>query len=234
MENGIYTGLTRQSGLLSELQAIANNIANANTTGFRAEGVIFAEHIAALGDESLSMATAEVRQTLQQQGALSQTGGTFDLAIEGDGFFLIQTPAGERLTRAGAFTPNENGDLVTLDGFAVLDSGGAPVAVPLGQGNIGIAPDGTISAGGVPVAQIGVVAPEDASSMTREDGVRFVATDWQPVEDPHVLQGFVEESNVNPILQIARMVEVQRAYELGQSFTDKEDDRIRSVIEVLG
>jgi len=237
MENATYTALTRQSGLMNEMRVVANNIANLSTTGFRAEGVIFAEHVKALGpnDPSLSMATASVRETIALQGTLTQTGGAFDLAIEGEGFFLIETPQGERLTRAGAFTPNENGDLVTPEGFRVLDAGGAPVFVPQGAGPVGIAPDGTISAGGQPVGQIGLVNPTNLIGMVREDGVRFRANDgFEPSIEGRMLQGFVEESNVNPVLEISRMIEVQRSYELGQSFLDKEDERIRSAIRALG
>jgi flagellar basal-body rod protein FlgF len=237
MEYATYTALTRQSGLMNEMRVVANNIANLSTTGFRAEGVIFAEHIKALGpnDSSLSMATASARNTLSAQGTLTQTGGSFDLAIEGEGFFLVETPNGERLTRAGAFTPNENGDLVTPEGYRVLDAGGAPVFVPQGAGPVGIAPDGTISAGGQPVGQIGLVNPVNLLGMTREDGVRFRADDGhEPVFEGRMLQGFVEESNVDPVLEITRMIEVQRAYELGQSFLDKEDERIRSAIRALG
>jgi flagellar basal-body rod protein FlgF len=237
LDNATYTALTRQSGLMNEMRVVANNIANLSTTGFRSEGVIFAEHIKALGpnDPSLSMATASARQTLLAQGTLTQTGGSFDLAIEGDGFFLVETPGGERLTRAGAFTPNENGDLVTPEGFRVLDAGGTPVFVPQGAGPVGIAPDGTISAGGQPVGQIGLVNPSNILGMVREDGVRFRADDgFEPAVEGRMLQGFVEESNVNPVLEITRMIEVQRAYELGQSFLDKEDERIRSAIRALG
>lgn len=237
MENATYTALTRQTGLMREMNVVANNIANAATTGFRAEGVIFAEHVKSLGpdDPSLSMATAAVRDTTYRQGSLTQTNGTFDVAIEGEGFFLIGTPNGERLSRAGSFTPNENGDLVTPEGFNVLDPGGAPVFVPTGAGPIGIAPDGTISAGGQPVGQIGIVVPADPLQMTREDGVRFnSAAGFEPAAEGRMLQGFLEESNVNPILEISRMIEVQRAYELGQSFLDKEDERIRSAIRALG
>jgi flagellar basal-body rod protein FlgF len=165
---------------------------------------------------------------------MAQTGGPFDLAIEGDGFFLIDTPNGQRLTRAGSFTPNEVGDLVTMDGHPVLDSGGAPVFIPTGLGPVGIAPDGTISAGGRPVGQIGLFLPEDPLSLTREDGVRFSTNGVLPAEDSRMLQGYVEESNVDPVLQVARMIEVQRAYELGQSFMENEDKRIRGVIDTLG
>lgn len=237
MDNASYTTLTRQSGLMREMQTLANNIANASTTGFRAEEVMFSEHVKSLGPgtSSLSMATATVRDTVMTQGTLSQTGGTFDLAIEGEGFFLIETPNGQRLTRAGAFTPNENGDLVTADGYPVLDAGGAPVFVPQGLGKVGIGADGTISAGGQPIGQIGLVLPTDPNQMVRESGVMFDAQGgFDAAPDGRMLQGFLEDSNVNPILEISRMIEVQRAYELGQSFLDKEDERIRSVIKSMG
>lgn len=237
MDNATYATLTRQSGLMNELRIVANNIANANTTGFRAEGMMFSEYVSNLGADhpSLSMATARVRDTVMTQGTLNQTGGTFDLAVEGDGFFLIQTPQGERLTRAGAFTPNENGDLVTNDGYPVLDAGGAPVFIPQGLGTVAIAPDGTLSAGGQPIGQLGLVLPNDPNAMTREGGTRFEATGgYTAAPDGRMLQGFLEASNVNPTLQIARMIEVQRAYELGQNFLQKEDERIRGVIQAMG
>lgn len=236
MENATYAGLTRQMGLLAEMQAIANNIANASTTGFRAEEVVFAEHISALGADhpSLSMASAEVRNTVFSQGSLTQTGGPYDLAIEGEGFFLVQTPDGVRLTRAGHFTPNEAGDLVTSEGYPVLDAGGAPVFVPTGAGPVAIAADGTVSAGGQPVAQIGLVEPLNPLGLVRENGVRFRADDgFEPSLTGRMVQGFLEHSNVNPILQIGRMIEVQRAYELGQSFMEQEDERIRTAIRQM-
>lgn len=236
MDNAAYTALTRQSGLMQEMQMLANNIANASTTGFRAEGMMFSEHVKTLGGDasSLSMATAAVRNTAATQGTLSPTGGTFDLAIEGEGFFLIDTPGGERLTRAGAFRPNENGDLVTPEGYPVLDAGGAPVFVPQGVGQVGIGPDGTISADGQPIGQIGLFVPTDLNRMTRQGGVMFnPGGGFDPAPDGRMLQGFLEDSNVDPILQVSRLIAVQRAYELGQSFLDKEDARIRGVIEAI-
>lgn len=236
MENASYTALTRQSGLMQEMRALANNIANASTTGFRAEGIMFSEYVKSLGPDasSLSMATAAVRDTVMAQGGLAETGGSFDLAIEGDGFFLIETPNGQRLTRAGAFRPNQNGDLVTPDGYQVLDAGGAPVFIPQGVGRIGISPDGTVSAAGQPIGQIGLVIPIAPNQMTREGSVMFDAQGgFEPALDGRMMQGFLEDSNVNPILQVSRMIEVQRAYELGQSFLDKEDERIRSVIQSI-
>ena len=236
MDNASYTALTRQSGLMNEMQVLANNIANASTTGFRAEEVMFSEHVKALGPDSasLSMATANARDTVMTQGSLTQTGGTFDLAIEGDGFFLVETPNGQRLTRAGAFGPNENGDLVTPDGYPVLDAGGAPLFVPQRVGRVGIGSDGTVSAGGQPIGQVGIVMPTDPNQMVRESGVLFDAQGgFEPAPDGRMLQGYLEESNVNPILQVSRMIEVQRAYEMGQGFLDKEHERIRGVIQSI-
>ncbi|SFB05425.1 flagellar basal-body rod protein FlgF [Poseidonocella pacifica] len=235
MENAVYATLTRQTGLLREMNLIANNIANVGTSGFRQEGMIFSEYVMS-SDEgpSLSMANGNARALSFEQGTLSQTGGKFDFAIEGDAFFLIDTPNGERLTRAGAFLPNENGDLVTPDGNRVLDAGGAPIFIPPNATDLAVASDGTISADGRPIAQIGLVAPNDPGALERETGVLFIAeAGFEPAEGASIVQGFVEGSNVDPILQIARMIEVQRAYEMGQKFIEKEDERVRSAIKSM-
>jgi flagellar basal-body rod protein FlgF len=233
MDNASYAALTRQSGLMREMQIVANNIANSATTGFRQEGLIFSEHVQKIdGGASLSMATGNVRQTSMMQGALTQTGGSFDLAIEGEGFFLIETELGERLTRAGNFSPDAQGNLVTTSGFRVLDTGGAPVFVPPDATDLSISPDGTLSTQGRPIGQIGLYQPLNSGAMIREDGVLFRADDgFEPSADGRILQGFLEGSNVDPISQIARMIEVQRAYEMGQSFLQSEDERIRTAIK---
>jgi len=236
MENATYATLGRQSGLLAEMRVVANNIANASTTGYRAQGVIFSEYVSALGPghESLSMARAAGRDTDFSQGGLSATGGSFDLAIEGEGYFVVQTQDGERLTRAGHFMPNAQGDLVTPEGYPVLDAGGAPLFVPPDARDVAVAADGTLSADGQPLGQVGVVRPTDPIGLIREDGVRFRAeAGWDAAPEGRVVQGYLEDSNVSPVSQIARMIEVQRAYELGQTFMQNEHDRIRGVLESL-
>lgn len=237
MDNAAYITLTRMSGLRREMQMVANNIANATTTGFRREAMVFSEFVVSSGrtEPSLSMALGNTRQTYTLQGALTQTNGTFDMAIEGEGFFQLETPDGLRLTRAGTFTPNGAGELVNASGHLVLDAGGAAIFVPPDARAISLARDGTFSADGQPFAQVGLVRPADPIAMSRAAGTLFsVEGDVEPVEEPAVLQGFLEESNVDPILELARMIEVQRAYERGQKLLESEDERIRSVIQTLG
>ena len=148
--------------------------------------------------------------------------------------FQIETPAGERLTRAGSFTPSQNGELVTNDGHRLLDQGGVPVFIPPDAGQVAVAQDGTVSAGGVPIARIGLWQPSDPLSLQHQSGTLFSASAIEPAEGGIILQGFLEDSNVNPVMEIARMIAVQRAYELGQSFMDQEDKRMRGVIDTLG
>lgn len=235
MDNQGDITLTRQMGLMREMQIVANNIANAATNGYRQEGLTFSEYVGRVENgPSVSMGQGNIGTTSFVQGTLTSTGGTFDFAIEGDGFFLIETPGGDRLTRAGAFSPNGAGDLVNMDGFRVLDAGGAPVFVPPDAKSISVAPDGTVSADGQLIGQIGLVAPAEPREMVREDGVMFRAdAGFLPAENARIMQGFVESSNVEAITQLARMVEVQRAYELGQSFLETEDERIRRAMDSL-
>lgn len=237
MESTAYTTLTRQVGLMREMQSVAHNIANMGTAGYRREGVIFSEHIAAVDGPggSVSMANAQVRNTDLSQAPLTQTGGRFDFAIEGEGFFAVETPEGERLTRAGSFTPNEAGELVTPDGYRLLDAGGAPVFVPPDAATVALAADGTLSADGQPLTQIGLFLPGDPDAMTHVAGTLFdPGGATEPAFDGRLLQGFIEQSNVDPVSEIARMIEVQRAYELGQNFLEQEDERVRNVIRTLG
>lgn len=236
MDNAIYATLTRQSGLMHEMRSVANNIANANTTGFRREGVIFSEYMVSLdrNGETLAMANARGRMIDLRSGGLTQTNGQFDLAIEGDGFFLVETPQGNRLTRAGAFTLSAEGEIVDFSGNRLLDEGAAPIGIPNGSRHIGISPDGTISADDQPIGRVGVYDTPDPSVLLHQEGTLFTpGPNLEPLENPRVRQGFLEESNVEPIIEISRMIEVQRAYELGQTFLDNEDQRIRNVIASL-
>ncbi len=232
-----YVALTRQAGLANEMQSVANNIANLSTTGYRREGVIFAEVVRALPVEggAVAMTETRARYTDELQGALVETGGRLDFAIEGDGYFTVLTPRGERLTRAGAFTRDAEDQIVNADGHVLLDEGGGPILIPPDATSIGLAADGTLSADGAPIARLGLVRVTDPTRLFREAGTVFRADGaTEPVEDARVVQGFLEQSNVNPVGEMARMIEVHRAYEYGQKLMDQEDERIRLVVRVLG
>ncbi len=237
MDNPGYVTLSRQAGLVKDMRIIATNIANLSTDGYRREGAIFAEMVekgALIGGAS-AQTSARVRVTDFSQGALQRTGGDFDLAIEGDGFFLVQTPDGQALTRAGAFLRNDAGELVTRDGNRLLDEGGAPLFAPAEAREITVATDGTLSADGQPIGRVGIVTVEDPSQLTRRESGLFTTEEALiPAEEASVFQGFVEESNVNPVREIARMIEVQRAYEAGANFLNSEDERMRQAIRVIG
>lgn len=236
MDNSIYAALSRQSGLMREMQVVANNMANISTTGFRREGVLFAEYVDALdGDQpSLSMAYAHGRVVDFEQGPLANTGNSLDFAIQGEGYFMIAAPEGNQLTRAGSFMRSPEGELVTPEGFRVLDNGGSAIFVPADQGPVSMGEDGTLSVNGAPLAQIGLYLPVDATNISLQAGTRFAVPDGTlPADAARVMQGFVEQSNVDPVSEISRMIEVQRAYEMGQNFLDREDERIRSVISTL-
>lgn len=236
MDNAIYAGLSRQTGLMRELQLVANNIANLGTAGFRREGMIFAEHVKALEDSaSLSMTHANTRLVDQTQGDLETTGGSFDFAIRGEGFFLLETPQGQRLTRAGHFMPNAARELVNPDGHRLLDAGGAPIFIPPEAASVHLAQDGTLSADGAPIALLGLWRAADPLSLRHDTGVLFSAEAVEPAEEGGtILQGQLEASNVNPVTEIARMIALSRAYEMGQSLMQREDERIRGVVETLG
>ena len=237
MDNALYyLALNRQVGLASELDLIANNIANLDTTGFRREGIAFTEFVVAReGGESVSMADLGARFASEMPGSHTVTGGQFDFAIEGDGYFLIDSPEGPILTRAGSFQLSEIGTLVTPNGDAVLDIGEAPIILPIEARDVLVAEDGTVSVNGDPVAQIAVVdAPREQLSRFGDTAFRVSDDAFVALEQPRVRQGALEQSNVDPVLEIARMIEVTRAYEMAQTLIDDEDSRVQDAVRTLG
>ncbi len=236
MDNAGYVGLSRQIGLQRELTTVANNLANMNTNGFRREGAIFAEHIEALQNEnpSLSMSTLSRRFVDLSAGELTVTNEPLDVAIDGDGFFLVETQNGERLTRDGAFSLNAERELVNSQQLRILDESGGAITIPQGQNNITVADDGSIFAGGQPVAKLGVVSA-DPAGLVREGRNLFEAqAGYAALEDARVRQGVVEGSNVNAIEEMARLIEVQRTYEASKRFTEDENERITRTVRTLG
>ncbi len=236
MDVTTQVALSRQTGLERELRMIANNLANMSTTGYRQEQGVFSEFVDATptGD-SVSMSALRTRFQSETPGGHRITGGPLDIAVDGEGYFQVERGGTPRLTRAGAFSTNAEGEVVTPLGGRLLDAAGVPVILPPDVAEISIGPDGTMTADGVPVAQLGLFLPAPGASFEREDGVHFRSDQpFRPVPEGMMVQGALEQSNVVPVAEMTRMIEVQRAYEFSQSLQEREDDRVRSVIRTLG
>lgn len=232
-----YVALSRVSGLDRELSVIANNIANMSTTGFRREDLIASEAATHLPSDgtTIAMSALRARYTDVAQGTVERTGRPLDLAIDGTAYFQVMQDGEPLLTRAGNFGRTVDGELALPSGAVLLDAGGAALIVPPDAGEVAIAPDGTVSADGAPLGQVGLWQVDPADQISRRDGVMFATTgDPVPAEASRILQGALEGSNVSPVTEMARMIAVQRAYEQGQSFLTSEDERIRAAIRSLG
>jgi flagellar basal-body rod protein FlgF len=236
MSNSISALLSKQVGLRRHVDVIAHNLANVSTTGFRREDLVFATHVEHLDLPGGSLALAKVGSTKTdlRPGGLESTGNPFDFAIEGEGFFAVETAAGVRYTRNGRFSTNQLGELVTTAGLQVLDDGGAPIVIPGTVAEISLSADGTLSTSeGVPLGVLGVRALPAGFLQREADGLFATEVEPEPAADARVVQGFLEASNVNAVQELTDLIEVQRAYERGRNMLDAEDERIRRMIEKL-
>lgn len=242
MDNALYVGLSRQMTLQRQLDIVANNIANADTTGFKAEEPLFRTEPkeparTADGPKPIKFVIDAGLSRDFSQGPLRTTNAPFDLAIDGAGFFRIQTPAGERYTRDGHFRLDETGRIVTQAGQPLLDAGGAEVTIDPKKGPLEIARDGSMSQGIEQVGRLGVVAFDSLSTLEKVGDNQFRNTSNQqpqPAPGSLIRQGMLEASNVNPILQVTDMIQVTRAYESLARMMDSTQELSRRSVERLG
>ncbi len=238
MQHGIYVALSSQMALDRRLTTIADNVANVGTVGFRATGVKFEDVVSGLGDQSVAFASTGDTYLSTQSGAFRETGNPFDFAIRGDGWFGIQTPQGPVMTRDGRFTMLETGEIVTLEGYPVLDAGGAPVVVNPLDGPPQAGADGTLHQQGELVGALGIYEFQPGINFTRFGNSGIVPpTPPQPMVDRidvGVVQGFVEDSNVNPILEITRLIQVQRAFDQVSALVRDSESALEQAISQLG
>jgi flagellar basal-body rod protein FlgF len=243
MNNALYVGLSRQLTLKRQMDVIANNIANSDTAGFKVESLQLgqdvqrpqlqpgqgpAEAITFVHDLSL---TRDFRQ-----GPLRQTGGPFDLGLQGGGFFEVQTATGARLTRDGRFSLDGQGQMVDSAGNPVLQAGGQPIRVDPTKSSPQIAHDGTVSQDGQVVGKIGVFAVADRGALTGIGGGLYDPGAQAPTVDTGavVQQGMIENANVDAIQQMTRMIAVSRAYEQVTSMMDATGTASDQSIQRLG
>lgn len=241
MDNSLLVSLSHQLAAYRAIDVIANNIANASTSGYKRESTKFEEYVA-------RMQPAEGQKGVQQvsfvrdagitrdtaQGALNQTNAPFDLALVGKGFFAVQTPQGLRYTRDGHFSLDANGQIVNSAGYTLQGDGGAITITP-DDGDIHIAPDGTVSGRTGQLAKVRVADFADENAMVKE-GASLYATDQMAVTPPviNMRQGALESSNVQPVVEISHMIEVMRAYEATATLTKSQQDMQADAVEKLG
>jgi flagellar basal-body rod protein FlgF len=239
MNTAIYVGLSRQMTLQRALDIAANNIANLDTAGFKLESQVVRE-------EALTPPGAEapVSYVLDYgvardfgQGALTQTGAPLDVAIEGDAFFSIETPAGVRYTRDGRFMTDAQNRLVTKDGYPVLGAGGRPITVNPAAGELHIADDGAASQGQANVGRLEVVRFADLSKLSKDGSNLFSAPQdvvGVPAPDARLRQGMIEASNVKPVIEITNLIEITRAYERVTKMVEQAGELTSRAIDRLG
>lgn len=234
MENTLFIALSRQLAARRHMDVIANNLANLSTPGYRGEKMMFAEHLSkARGGDNMSFVQDRALAMDTRAGKLSQTGNPLDLAIEGDAWFVVETDAGERYTRNGRFVLDAEGQLVTQNGDPVLTDGG-PIQFTAEDTEIVIKADGTVLANGAERGRLSLVSFENEQLLKKESG-NLYSTEGEvnPATAYSVVQGTVEESNVQPILQVTEMIKVLRDYQSNQRLIESEHQRQRNAIERL-
>lgn len=246
MLRGLYTSASGMSAQLTAQDVISNNLANANTTGYKKDMAVnnaFSQLLISRVDDVLDREGDKVIGTLgtgvqtagtftdYASGALQQTENPFDVAISGDGFFVIQTPQGERYTRDGSFTINAQGDLVTKDGYIVVGRQGN-VNVGTGE-NLSISADGSVTSNGAEVNQLMVVVPENSQSLHKVGNNLYALNQGGAVRDAdrvQVAQGYLESSNVNVVSEMVTMISGMRIYEANQKAIQMQDQSLGLLI----
>jgi flagellar basal-body rod protein FlgF len=241
MENPTYIALSKLDAQQRTMDVIAGNIANANTAGYKAERVLFSDYLVqqkgvhtAPGGEVLSFTQDRATYRDHSAGSLTQTGNPLDLALGGSGYFSVQTANGTRLTRSGRFGLLADGTITDASGNALLDTAGSPIQLPAGDSRIQVAADGTISGETGRIAQIGVVDVSDINQLSSEGGKLFRSgAPTRPTALPKVVQGAVEESNVQPITELTQMMQTQRDFQFVTQFVQSESERQQSAIDKI-
>lgn len=245
MENALLVSLSRQVSLQRELDVVANNMANVNTTGFRREAVQFEEYLIRgasvdafkAPDRRLSFVQDRATYSDFQPGPLEATQNPLDVAIEGPGFFVVQTANGERYTRDGSFKIDSQGRIANDNGDPILSDSG-PILISPEDGEISIARDGTVSTSQGTRGRLRLATFANEQALIKEGNGLFQAGPGQTAAaaDPTVVrvaQGMLEGSNVKPVLEISRLIELNRAFTSISSLIQRGDDLQKTAIERL-
>ena len=244
MDNSLLVSLSQQIAAYRSMDVIANNIANASTPGFKRESAKFEEYVSQVrpaegqtGPQAISFVKDAGTTRDISQGNITSTGAPLDMALSGKGFFTVATPQGERYTRDGHFSLDQDGRIVTSDGYAVQGEGGAITITPT-DGDIHVAADGTISSvvNGTlnQLGKLRLTDFADVRGMTKEGGNLYSASQPGIPATATLVQGSLESSNVQPVLEISKMIEVMRAYEATATLSKSQSDLNRDAVAKLG
>lgn len=236
MQNPGYIALSRQIALTRQMDVTANNIANIDAAGFKRQGILFKEHLSEV-ESGAPVSYVEEVGTVRDlaQGPLRVTGRDLDLAIDGDGYFTVETPGGVRYGRGGQFQLNADGEIVNRNGHALLNDEGERIQLPEGASKITVTKAGAILADGAEVAKIEAKRFENPQSLVHTaDGL--YRSDFPAEADPEsvIMQGALEGSNVNPVSELVYMLEIQRDYQASHKMMKGEHDRLTRAIRELG
>ena len=240
MQNATYIALSSQMALQHQMDVVANNLANLATPAFKGEAMVFSQYLVKpAGSSPLAFVQdiATVRDL--RQGPLTQTGNPLDLALEGKGYSAIQSPLGVRYARNGHFQLDTQGQVVTNDGFPVLSDSGQPMIVPPNTKTITVAPDGTVSLSSDGTTAQSIVGKLQVVDFPAPQAVTPSANGlWVTDQTPQpaaakVQQGKIEESNVQPVVELTRMLSVVRASQSVKNLLDEESQRQSAAIDKL-
>jgi len=241
MQNITNIALSRMTAQQRALDVTASNIANANTPGYRAERLVFSDFLVRNrgrdippGAETVQLTQDRASYRDQSAGPITHTSNPLDLALASDGYFSVETPQGPRLTRAGHFELNADGNLVNSDGHALLDNGGQKLTLAPTDTRITVSADGTVSSENGQIGRIGVVRPSSPYALKPEGGRLFV-DEGQPVavEKPKIIQGAIEQSNIAPVVELTRMMRELREFEFTSKMVESDGVRRMTAIEKL-
>jgi flagellar basal-body rod protein FlgF len=245
MENTLLIGLSRQVALARELDVVANNVANADTNGFKRRGTVFQEFLTPTArheqfkgnDRRLSYVWDKGTSLSYSQGSMERTGNPLDVAIQGDSLFAVRSGAGgtERYTRNGSLGINGKGELVNSDGHVMVTDQGS-LTLSSTESDLKIAADGSISTSNGPRGKLKLVGVPNPQ-LLRNDGANLFST-AQPLQaarpqEFRLAVGELEKSNVKPVLEISRLMELSRAYQSVASLMQRTDEIRRGAISRL-
>jgi flagellar basal-body rod protein FlgF len=241
MDNAQLITLSRQLGLQRQMDVVANNLANINTNGFKSENIMFEDYLMPKAeDDAFPQADRDLHFTEDWStrhdmsiGSIEQTGAPLDIAIAGNGFLSVQTPAGERYSRDGAMTIDSTGMLVDVSGNPVLSTAG-PIHFDSADTDIAISPDGTISTSQGSKGKLKLTQFADPQALTHEGTNYYSGAGGAADTTSRIAQGSLERSNVSGVSEMVNMIRVQRAYQTIANMMEQQDQLRQTAVQQLG